>query len=63
MDTTTALVQMADQPALDVVAEPLADAIRSALGAGLQVISQIFRRAANSTAFALDSRRNRRFRQ
>ena len=30
MDTTTALVQMADQPALDVVAEPLADAIRSA---------------------------------
>src|SRR3989475_8305888 len=30
MDTTTALVQMADQPALDVVAEPLADAIKSA---------------------------------
>ena len=30
MESTSALVQMADQPVLDVVAEPLADAIRSA---------------------------------
>ena len=30
MESTSALVQMADQPALDVVAEPLAEAIRNA---------------------------------